>query len=322
MMPAPSFKALFLGSCLLAMPAFAADNDDELTENSRGDRFFGLGWLDQTQSFASISANNIASQMDSFFGEPRSDQEAAYSSLRLTLEQGWYRLNGSDTGVRLRGRVYLPRIEERLSLIFSEDQGDGSSYYQSPDAAGTRVRETRPSLEFNLSEREGHRLDFRVGLSSSLKGKISTRYRYEAPVGDHFSNFFAQTLSFADGIGFSTITRYQANYLLEDDVLLRWNNDLRFSEDYKGARWSTQPVYARRVSDRTARLYYFRVSGETRPSFVSSYDIGFRWRQNVARPWLFIEIEPGHGWTKLGPDESRRSNPFIYLRVEMAFGRL
>ncbi len=317
----PCKALILLGSCLLALPALAADSGHE-DETDQENGLFGLGWLDQTQAFASVSANNIASQMDSFFGEPRSDQEAAYSSLRLTLEQGWYHLDGYDTGVRLRGKVHLPRIEERLSLIFSEDEGDGASYYENPGAAGTTVRETRPSLELNLRERGGQRLDFRLGMRSSLKAKASARYRYELPVGDNFSNLFAQTLSFADGTGFSTITRYQANYLLRDDVLLRWNNDLRFSEDYKGARWGTEPSYTRRVSDRTAHLYYLRVSGETRPSFISSYDVGFRLRQNVARPWLFIELEPGHGWTKLGPDERRRSNPFIYLRVEMAFGRL
>ena len=80
---------------------------------------FGLGWLDQTQSIASNSANGLAMRMDRFFGVQRSDIEAAYSSLRLTTIQSWNDIDDFDTGVRLRGKVHLPRINERISLIFS-----------------------------------------------------------------------------------------------------------------------------------------------------------------------------------------------------------
>ena len=80
---------------------------------------FGLGWLDQTQSIASNSANGLAMRMDRFFGVQRIDIEAAYSSLRLTTIQSWNDIDDFDTGVRLRGKVHLPRINERISLIFS-----------------------------------------------------------------------------------------------------------------------------------------------------------------------------------------------------------
>jgi len=316
-------SALILSSLLLSQVLFAAEDTvttEESPEPVRGT--FGLGWLDQTQAYASVSANGIATQMDRFFGEASSDQEAAYSSLRLTLEQSWYRLDGMETGVKLRGKVHLPRIEQRLSLIFSDDDGDGSSYYAGAEADGSRLRETRPSLEFNLQDIEGSRLDFRLGLHSSLKAKLSARYRYETALSDNFSHLFAQTLSFSDGIGFGTISRYQANYLLDVDTLVRWNNEVRLSEAYSGTRWQSQVNYSYRKSQQTALLYYTRVRGESQPSFISSYDIGFRIRRNIARPWLFVEVEPGHAWQKLSPIDERRSNLFLYLRLEMAIGRL
>ena len=93
------------------------------------DGFFGLGWLDQTQ--AMLPAEQIRSQEGStaVFGVERSDLEAAYSSLRLGTELRYEEGEGFEPRVRLRGTLHLPRVNERLSLIFSEDKGEGASYY-------------------------------------------------------------------------------------------------------------------------------------------------------------------------------------------------
>jgi len=121
---------------------------------------FGLGWLDQTQSIASNSANGLAMRMDRFFGVQRSDIEAAYSSLRLTTIQSWNDIDDFDTGVRLRGKVHLPRINERISLIFSEEDGDGTNYYTQNAASVSEQNTTRMNLEFDLTEQSRHRLFF------------------------------------------------------------------------------------------------------------------------------------------------------------------
>src|SRR5690606_27969181 len=85
-------------------PAWAAG---EAAEKDK-DGFFGLGWLDATQSFSSTRADALASQLDRFFGVERSDLVAAYSSLRLTPELRFPEGEGVDPRLRLRGRLSLP----------------------------------------------------------------------------------------------------------------------------------------------------------------------------------------------------------------------
>jgi hypothetical protein len=298
----------------------AAENTGEGEEFDAPPPVFGLAWLDQTQSFASNSANSLANQLDRFFGVQRSDMEAAYSSLRLTTIQSWNDIDNFETGIRLRGKVHLPRINERVSLIFSEEDGDGTTYYTQNAASISQQETTRVNLEVDLTEDSAHHLFFRVGVRSGLKGRVSMRYRYEPDTDGSTENRFTQSLYFKDGKGFGSFSRYQVDHIISDDALLRWTNDLRFEETYSGSEYTTSLEYLTSRSNRTAISWYGRINGETRPDFVASYDLGFRLRKNIYREWLFVELEPGYTWRKEAINLDRKGTPYVFLRLEMAIG--
>lgn len=309
---------------LLALPASAQDVENEESVPGEEENLpFGLGWLDETQAIASERANSVADQIDRFFGAPRSDLEAAYSSLRLTVINSWSEIEGVESDLRLRGRVHLPRLNERLSLIFSEDEGDGSSYYQRGGITQQTQQDTRVNLEFNFFDRVRDRLDFRLGMSSSLKGRVSARYRHEHPFGDDWLHRFTETVYFKDGgPGFGSLTRYQLEKQLSDTALFRWDNDVKFEESFDGSEWNSSLNYITRRSDSTGVIYYVRISGLTDPDYLAAHDIGVRIRRNIYRPWLFVEVEPGYTWQKEADDLPREESPFIFVRFEMAIGRL
>lgn len=315
---------VLLPSLCCCPSSFAAAGDETVPAEpaeTREDIPFGLGWLDDTQAYATDRANTMANQIDRFFGVPRSDIEAAYSSLRLTLINSWSRIDGPEMDLRLRGKLHLPRINERISLIFSEDDGDGSSYYQQ-GGLDDRQRDTRVNLEFNFLDTLRDRLDFRLGLSSSLKARASVRYRYEQPFAEDYLHRLTQTAYFKDGKGFGSITRYQIDRALGENGLLRWNTDVRFEESFTGAEWNTGLSYSRRESDDSGVIYYGRVSGLSGPDYIAAYDLGVRFRRNIWRPWLFLEVEPGYTWQKEALEAPREHSPYVFLRFEMAIGRL
>ena len=283
---------------------------------------FGLGWLDQTQAYASDQANTAANRLDRFFGVPRSDLEAAYSSLRLTVINAWSDIDGYEPDVRLRGKLHLPRINERISLIFSEDEGDGTSYYNQAGTSAPQNQQTKVNLEFNFLDRLEDRLDFRLGLSSSLKGRVSLRYRHEQPLGGDFFHRVTQTGYFRDGSGFGSITRYQLERTVGEPGLVRWDNDVRFEESFDGSEWNTGISYSYRHSESTGIVWFARMGGVTKPDFITAQDVGVRIRRNILRPWLFIEMEPGWTWQREEDDAPREDSPFLFLRFEMAIGRL
>ena len=318
-------------SCLSAMTAivlfgsipvhalFAQENDAQ--EGIRPDQLFGLGWLDRTHAAASEQINAIASNMDRFFGLPRSDLEAAYSTLRITPQIAWNDIDNSDGDLKVRGRIHLPRINERISVIFSDNREDDVNSYDQNDAAVTGQQSTRLNLELNIGQNQVYRTDFRVGMNSSLQGRVSFRYRFEPQSRGSFANRFIQKLYFRDGDGFGSYSRYQVDHILNPDTFIRLTSDVRFEESFDGARWSQTLEFLTRRSQQTALSLYGRVIGETDPGFIPAYDIGFRLRKKISRDWLFAELEPGYTWRKQLPITSRESSPYIILRLEIALGR-
>lgn len=281
---------------------------------------FGLGWLDRTQSAASNSTNALAGQIDRFFGVQRSDIEAAYSALRVATIHSWNRDDAFGAGMRVRGKVYLPRINERVSLVFSEEDGDGTTY-QPQNAASVASNETsRINLELKVARKDAHQMFFRVGARSGFKGKVSMRYRYEPTTQKDTINRFTQAVYFKDGDGFGTFSRYQLDHALNERSLIRWTNDLRLEESFSGTQYATSLEYLTLRNNKTALSWYTRVNGETRPEFVVSYDLGLRYRRNIYREWLYMELEPGYTWRKEAYALPRKAIPYIFLRLEMAVG--
>ncbi len=306
-------------TCLLlispGLSAYAEDEDD------KNDGFFGLGWLDQTQAYSSTKADALATQLDRFFGVERSDLEAAYSSLRLIPEVRWQEGEQLDTRLRLRGRLHLPRVDERISLIFSEDQGEGTSYYtQNP--IFNEPQSTRVNVEVNLRDQKKSRLDFRIGLRSSLKLRTSMRYRYESPLSESMSNRLSETVYFIDGKGLGSFTQYQLDRSISDNSLLRWSTEYRYEEKLDGDEWGSSLAYLSRYDDSSGISYFARVGGNTNQNFVGLYQVGIRLRRNFARPWLFWELSPGYQWEKLTEATTRDGSWFTAFRLEMAIGRL
>lgn len=309
-------QVLLAPALLLAGPLLAQQDGGAADE--RG--FFGLGWLDQTQEFSSDRADQLASQLDRFFGVERSDLEAAYSSLRLIPEFRWEE-GGAEPRLRLRGRLHLPRINERISLILSEDQGEGTSYYtQNP--IFNEPQSTRVNMEVNLRERDKYRFDFRVGLRSSLKLRTSVRFRYESNITDRFNNRLSQTLYFIDGKGYGSFTQYQLDRSISSDSLLRWSTEYRHEQKLPGDEWGTSLAFLSRISDSGGLSYFARMGGRTDQDYVGIYQVGLRLRQNIARPWLFWEFSPGYQWEKTSELSPRNGGLFAIVRLEMAIGRL
>jgi len=299
---------------LVPLSGFAADELEE-----RG--FFGLGWLDQTQAFTSSRADSLAVQLDRFLGVERSDLEAAYSSLRFGTELRYTEGEGIDPRVRLRGRLYLPRIDERLSLVFSEDKGEGSSYYSQNELLNQQ-QSTRVNLEVNLRQRDRYRFDYRIGLRSNLKLRTSVRYRYEDSLTDELQHRLSQTVYFIDDQGFGSFTQYQLDKALSEVSLLRWSTELRAQEDLDALEWDMAFNHITSYDNNTALSYFFRMSGTSDMDHVGEYQFGIRLRRSIARPWLFIDVTPAYGWIKELGAPSYEGSLFASIRLEMAIGRL
>jgi hypothetical protein len=258
--------------------------------------------------------------MDNFFGVRRSDLEAARSSLRLRGEVQWDEDDGTGTGFKVRGKLYLPRISERLSLIFAdEDLNDDSETQELDNLARDSKDENSVALQYNLQDKVGSRLDFNLGVRSGLEPKASVRYRYERPLYQKYLTRFSEEIFVRAGEGFGTITRYDVDRAMSNNRLVRVANRVKWSEETEGVDWGVKLSLSRRLEADQAISYFTFANGETRPNeLTTSYGLGMLYRMNFARPWLFAEFEPVYLWRRNEPEDSRHGVMVWTVRLEIA----
>ncbi|KJS08929.1 MAG: hypothetical protein VR73_04015 [Gammaproteobacteria bacterium BRH_c0] len=307
---APGLTLLFL-----LPPALWAEEPQPLPEPAPQDNV----WLDSSHEYVVGKADNIAVWMDNFFGVNRVDEEAPYSTLRLRVEQEWDEMEGWETGLKLRGKVHLPKLNKRLSLLFADDdektgQDDLLLERQnSPDDV---------ALQYTAREKKHYRVDFKVGLRSSLHPKTSARYRYEHPLSDSIIGRFSQEALYRTDDGFGSRTRLEFDKILDENKVLQWYNRVEWEEEESGVSMNTGLAFNRRLGEHRALGYFIAISGKTDPeAFSTAYGFGMRYRQNIYKEWLFAEVQPNYFWRRAEFEDSREGAAAILFRLEAVFTR-
>lgn len=315
--------ATLLGALFSTTPLQAEPQQELPVEGSAPATGPNATWLDRSHEYASRSSDRLANWIDHFFGASRTDQESAYSKLRLSFENDWEEGEAGDTNVRLRGKVHLPRIDKRLSLIFSDEEAEGVRVDPAVDSVTGKKENAKVGLQYNVQDEERSRLDFNLGVRSSLKAKANLRYRYEIPVGKQYLHRFTQTAFYIDGEGFGVRSRYEVDRSLDDHRLLRWANNIKFSEDTEGLEWATRLSLGDRIGEKSAVSYFVWTGGETRPhTLTTSYGLGVRYRRSFYRPWLFYELEPAYAWKRELPESSREGTVLFTATLEIQLEQL
>lgn len=121
-------------------------------------------WFDSGHKYVIHHADNLAEWMDNFFGSATTEAEAPYSTLRLRYEQDWDEEDDFDTDIKLRGKVYLPKLNKRLSLLFSDDDDANGQDDLLIDKQDTP---DDVALQYTARQKKYYRVDFKVGLRSS-----------------------------------------------------------------------------------------------------------------------------------------------------------
>lgn len=241
-------------------------------------------WVDDSYVYVTSRTDSLAVWLDSFFATPETDLESADSVLRLRTEYQWDQEDGNDFKVRLRGKVDLPGIDRRLSLVFAEEDEDRREVIPRDDGGDNDV-----GLQYRLSERTHSRLYFTVGTNSSLDFKSSLRYRYVYPISQDWRWQFSERLYYKQSDGFGALTRSDLDYSISDSRIIRWTNQVDYGEETAGLEWGSKLHYQIRLNEKEALSYFTGVSGETDPSqLTKSYAVGVRYRRNVFRPWIFL----------------------------------
>ena len=309
-----------VGTILSISSVFAEDMFEPEQQLLSPEDITSKSWLDNSHGYISGSGDQLANWIDQFFGVPGADLESARSQLRLNIEYRQEEGDGNTEKVQLRGKVRLPRINKRLSLVFTDENEETGELDRGITSIDDDEQNTEVGLSYNIMEHISSRLDLKAGLRSSGHMKLKARYRYELPVGDKYINRFTETLYFLDPEGFGFQSTYDLNRIIDENRLVRWSNNARITEDIQGVEWSTRLLLGRRIDEKSAISYFVWTGGETRPDYLTtSYGLGMRYRRKIIRPWIFYELEPAYAWQRELVEDDRDGVFIVKLRLGIIF---
>lgn len=289
------------------------------------------GFVDRMQHDVYASVCNTARFFDGFFGNARYDQDSDATFGRLGVVQVWDDRGGFDTKLRLRARVALPAMKNRVGLIFGQGEVEENGEEARPATTGalpTSFREVRDEawlLGLGYSRQNGLRRGFDVDLGVRLGTPVDPfakgSYRYNLPFGGATALRLRETLFWRDSLGVGTSTEVALDHLLTPRLLARWSNVGTVAEETAGLEWTSSAVLYQSLGTRRALSYISFVSGKTRAEVpLQNYGFGLRYRRSFWREWLFLELFGGVDWPREFREEDRNINPGLGLGVEMYFG--
>ena len=278
-------------------------------------------WLDSGHGYVTEKADDLTRWFDSYFGSTEADQNVASSRLRLRVTMEEDEREGTNFRVSVGGKVNLPQISKRLDLVFRGDD-------PADDINGQEDQSQSPiALQLQVGKREEtrHRFDLTLGVGSGGP-KPGARYRYAIDFNDKNSLQFTERVQYEFDDGVISTSRLVLDHQLANDALLRSYSRVLWGEATDGVEassslqwikfWQRQPPTSRGTDER-GMMVYGEVSGQTEPyEYVSNYRVGFRYRRQTYRRYLFLEFEPSYNWRVDEPYDERAGAWRIELRFE------
>lgn len=263
-------------------------------------------WADRKQKSIRNWADRTANRIDGWFGET-DPEKPAKATLRIILDNDWDKYDGYELKPRIRGKIDLPTLENKLSVVFGDDSLDNEidnniaitneNPTGDPDKQvdSKRIRDDNSSIALRwsqLSKSLPFDLDADLGLRSGddiyarLKAKkdwdlggdffvhAEQIYRY----GIDSENYLRTNLELTHARPNHAFLSNQffLTYADEQEDDLTWDNrTYRQHQFFQGNRFNYGMYVGGYVNNNDTRMNSWG-------PFVS-------WRQPVLREWFFVQ---------------------------------
>lgn len=298
------------------------------------------GWTDNKRQAFKEQLNEWAHGMDDWFGDP-DPKKPATASLRVVLDTRWADDPKTGTEVtiepRIRGRLRLPVLEKRLSVIIGDEDLDEDTFLKqsatgldvqaasNPDKLldRKRARDDNASIALRwsrLSDKLGLDTDIDLGIHSidDLYVKLSVdKNWYEGQKlkisNDNFYRYGLDSEHYArSGLELKYGTR--AERFINNRTTIRY----RHRDDDERTDWSNDFRQVHDLGREKQLAYGISTSGdfESDKATLNSYGPAISYRQPVWRKWLYLQTELNYYNDKA---EDKNHYPSALLRMEALF---
>lgn len=279
-------------------------------------------WMQGLHETVSNSVYQSAQWFDSFFIANESEEQQSPTTTAkirfawLPKSRDW-----NDIETRFRIRVKLPHFQNKASIVLSDETDDELNNLPLESAnAKPRTEDEKFSLALNYTEEKNKKrlMNYRLGISGGdifVRAKHKRNFELSEQQGFLIEPSLYYYLD--DGLGAKLLLEY--DYQINDRSQFRINYSIRGSADFSGIRWKHGMYKLHQINETTASVISLQVEGErngARGFIIDNYTLGYRYRFNALRDWLFFEVEP---FLEFPEQENYTTTPGIALRIEGFF---
>lgn len=276
-------------------------------------------WYDDWYCEFNQDLDNTVNKVNDWFyvttPNPSSKRATASGLIRL----GWEPRSGSlaEFDSRFKIRVKLPALENRVELLFTDEEDNIDQ--QPVKAARNRElgnqEDTTLALQFREDEKSP--MSYRIGFGRGSQLYTRARYSQRHQLSEQTSiNYFTELHYFsADKFGAELNGQYIKR--IKNNQAFEFNNNFRYSDKRNDWSWRHELKYLYLLDSEQSLLFTALVDGLSQPNHsVRQTLLSIRYKRNVLRPWLFIEVEPYVLWLR---EENFRTSYGLAMRFEVHF---
>lgn len=327
----PSINNLSTNNSATKTLAYAPVTPD-MTADSQAHTPQNTTWLDDTRHQTKTWLNSTAAHMDDWFGTPTPHKKAS-ASLRFMLDIHDNKYDGTTIKPKIRGRLKLPTLENRLSIMVGDDTLDNNATdvgsHSDSKSTGQRfdreqVKEENTSLALRFSKwrsEQNIESDFDIGTRSGgeiyARLRAEKRWQWNATTDSRLEQIYRYGNKSEHYLRTNFISTWQdtpKRFLTNHAYIDYSHND---TETFVlGNNLYQTHLYDGRLG--TRRLAY-GLHAESRPKDLDAlnrYGVFMNYRQPVWRDWFFVQTEMNYYNNKA---ENKDHHLATFLRLEAVF---
>ncbi len=292
------------------------------------------GFLDRSHAYVSRQLVESVAWFDGLFADDRNaDFQRRGSAVRwqneLRFESGG--LVRARTGFRLD--LKIPELEgwfQRLRLIvYAQNLGNDALLVpedpSNPAVSGDATQgQAAAELRYDVLRLLASYVDVGAGVRAELPPGVFLRARYRStlPLGLGALARFTASGFYDSTLRLGSAGEATAERPFGRRFLLRWSNVASISESRyaRGFEWGSEAAALWALTPYRGWGLSASAAGVTRARpAVNAYRLALRFRRDLWRRWLFVELEPDLTWRRDEVTDARRRIPGITLRAEVHF---
>lgn len=292
-----SLVLLILAACV--SPSAWADN----TVPNHGDT-----WVDAQHSNVQDKLKKWSHSMDGWFGETDPDNPAS-ANLRVMVDTEWNKYDEFSVTPRIRGRVKLPVLQEKLNVVFGDDsldddfRNEASNYrnrtYQDGkkyDYRTNRDQNSSIALRWNqLFENDTIDTDFDIGIRSGSDLYARAKAKKDWEINDKLTTSLEQIYRYGVKSEHHVRTNWDSRYQENNQTFLSNQLHLQYDHDDDIEDWTWGNSFFRQHDLAPQRYVNYGVhlhgNIEDKKFKLNSYGPFVGYRQPIWRKWLFVQSE-------------------------------